>query len=160
VLEVTVVWIRRAQDDLEVPLVEDDNDVDVPPPEYTTHLVVRRHTVWPAEEGLSGTHIFAIRWHKHRALQLNSGSGASSSSAALPEQSPASLLRSTTTTSRSKSAAGSSSKPVVPPPITRPTTTTTSSSHVTGASNVTVSPPFDSLFHPATLAQTPARQGT
>jgi len=92
-----VVWIRRAQDDLEVPLVEDDNDVDVPPPEYTTHLVVRRHTVRPAEEGLSKTHIFAIHWHKHRALQLNLGSGARSSSLALPEQSPALLLRSTMT---------------------------------------------------------------
>jgi len=95
---------HATEDDLEVPLVEDDNDVDVPPPEYTTHLVVRRHTVRPAEEGLSGTHIFAIHWHKHWALQLNSGSGTRSSSLALPEQSPALLLRSTMTP-RSKSSA-------------------------------------------------------
>ena len=37
---------------------------------YSSRLVVRRHALRPAEEGLSGTHIYAVRWPLQAPLLL------------------------------------------------------------------------------------------
>lgn len=57
-------------------------------PPMTSRLVVRHHAIRTAEEGLSGSHIYVVRWPRKEALQLSGCISLPSFFNGHPEQSP------------------------------------------------------------------------
>jgi hypothetical protein len=131
---------------------------------YNTRLVVRRHAIRSAEEGVSGRHIYALRWPRDAPLQLTGHP--LHTIQPLQEQSP--YKPSTGRTSRPSQPFKDSPSPSTHvSPLSSPNTARTpaamtqSVSVVTGRSSGVNGPSHvDSYFHASILASPPRRKGT
>lgn len=127
---------------------------------YNTRLVVRRHAIRAAEEGVSGRHIYAVRWPRNTPLQLT-GQATQNNTKPLQEQSPYSALP-----DRSKCHLAKASPTKTSPPQPIPTgpnaATSKSASVVSARSNNDVNRPslVDNYFSASILASPPRRRGT
>lgn len=132
---------------------------------YNTRLVIRRHVIRSAEEGVSGRHIYAVRWPRNTPLQLT---GQSTLSIQPPqEQSPynASTDRSQRRQQSSNNSPTSQTRASAPQQIpARPKAIATSKNVSTVAarsSGGVIGPSLvDSFFHASILASPPRRKGT
>jgi hypothetical protein len=127
------------------PITTDDDQESL-----SLRLVVRRHQVRASDEGMTGTHIYAVRWPRHSPLQL--------SGVARPEQYPQNMRvdveeinnkakpTRTTDTATTMNTKASPASPASPPFLMCNSSSNNSS--------------VDYLFHPSTLAAPPKKQGT
>ncbi|GAX20782.1 hypothetical protein FisN_7Hh094 [Fistulifera solaris] len=127
---------------------------------YNTRLVVRRHAIRSAEEGVSGRHIYAVRWPRDAPLQLTGQ--VLHTIQPLQEQSP--YKPSTGRTSRNAQSSKDSSSTNASPPSSINTARTQTAitktvSVATGRGSGVIGPSHvDSYFHASILASPPRRK--